>query len=408
MPSTLDLLNRACDGHVTEATDADAVLGARPRWVVSPASADQVAATMRAVSGADLAVVVRGQGTKLAWGSEPERLDVLLDTTRLDSLVAHEAGDLTLVAGAGRPLATLQADVAVAGQRLGIDPARSGTIGGAVATATSGPLRLHHGAVRDLVIGMRLVRADGVAAHSGGTVVKNVAGYDLGKLLTGSFGTLGVITEVALRLHPRPQERRWVACEVADPAQAHRAVQALVHSQLVPVAVEVDLAGGRGSVVALLEGHADGTQEGAEQAALLLGAATVSDEAPPWWGSDLTGAPTLLKVTHEIAGLPHLLTALQEVESRGAVTAHLRGSAGVGVAQVALSGDDPGVMEAISALRAASAGFGGSVVVLETSAEVRSQVDVWGPVTALGLMRAVKDRFDPGRVLSPGRFVGGI
>ncbi|EBP5695887.1 FAD-binding oxidoreductase, partial [Salmonella enterica] len=155
-------------------------------------------------------VVVRGAGTKLGWGRDPERLDVVLDTTALDTLVEHAAGDLIAVVGAGRRLADLQDDLSGADQRLGVDPSRAGTVGGAVATAATGPMRLAHGAVRDLVIGMTMVRADGVVAHSGGKVVKNVAGYDLGKLLTGSFGTLGVITEVAFRLHPVPAGRTWV------------------------------------------------------------------------------------------------------------------------------------------------------------------------------------------------------
>ena len=115
---------------------------------------------------------------------------MVLDLTGLDQLVEHTAGDLVAVVQAGRRLDDLAEDLAAAGQRLAVDPPRRGTVGGLVATAATGPARLFAGPVRDLVIGVTVVRADGVLAKSGGKVVKNVAGYDLGKLLTGSFGTL--------------------------------------------------------------------------------------------------------------------------------------------------------------------------------------------------------------------------
>ncbi|KQU70436.1 hypothetical protein ASC58_01025 [Phycicoccus sp. Root101] len=412
-----DALLRACDGHVTEASDDDTVLGMAPRWVASPATTAEVSAVMSAASASGLAVVPRGSGTKLRWGNAPRRLDVVLDTTRLDRLVEHAAGDLILVTGAGRPLATLQEDLAGSAQRLGIDPTRSGTIGGTVATGTSGPMRLRHGAVRDLVIGMTLVRADGVVAKSGGKVVKNVAGYDLAKLLTGSFGTLGVITEVAFRLHPVPGERRWVTVSVDGPDAAQDAVQSLVHSQQVPVAVEVDWDGATGTVAALLEGHAEATEECAATVAQELGdGAHVSGSAPPWWGEDLEregprdrgSGRTLVRVTHEIAGAGRLLRATGDLRERCGVLASYRGSPAVGVGCAVLDGEATTVVAAVDHLRATAAALGGAVVVLEAPDAVRDRLDVWGPATALDLMRSVKQRFDPGGVLAPGRFVGGI
>ena len=416
MPAAPDALLRACDGHLTEGSEDDAVLGMVPRWVASPGSTQEVSAVVAAACADGLAVVPRGAGTKLGWGNPPRRLDLVLDTTRLDTLVEHAAGDLILVTGAGRALATLQEDVAGSGQRLGIDPARSGTVGGAVATGTSGPMRLRHGAVRDLVIGMTLVRADGVVAKSGGKVVKNVAGYDLAKLLTGSFGTLGVITEVAFRLHPVPRERRWVTVAVHGAAAAQAAVQVLVHSQQAPVAVEVDWAEGRGFVSALLEGHAEATDECAETVARDLGdGATIADHAPDWWGGDLAptgdGTPdqrTLVRVTHEIAGTGRLLAAVTALAERPGVAAAYRGSPAVGVGCVVLDGDCAAVVAATGGLRAEATAVGGTAVVLEAPDDVRHQLDVWGPATALDLMRAVKQRFDPTGILAPGRFVGGL
>ena len=302
-----------------------------------------------------------------------------------------------------------------------------------MATGSSGPLRLRHGAVRDLVIGMTLVRADGVVAHSGGKVVKNVAGYDLGKLLTGSFGTLGVVTEVAFRLHPVPAGQRWVAADVASAEEANATVRALVHSQLVPAAVELDWADGRGVVVAQIEGHADSAAECADQARELLGGAAAHVERPPsWWGSEPPAPSALLKVTHEIAALPRLLDALARAEQASGLRAALRGSPAVGVGLVgvgpggAVRGSEGGtadrgprahseerdvadaVVRFTQALRGAADGFGGAVVLLEAPDGVRDRVDPWGPVRGLELMRAVKEQFDPGRLLAPGRFVGGI
>jgi glycolate oxidase FAD binding subunit len=189
---------------VREGSAADEVGGVPARFVVAPADQAAVAAVLRTAYEHGLAVVPTGSGTKLSWGAAPERVDVLLDLSRLDRLVEHAAGDLIAVVASGRRLDALQADLASAGQWLAVDPPRGGTIGGLVATATSGPTRLLHGPVRDLVIGTTMVRADGVVARSGGKVVKNVAGYDLGKLVSGSYGTLGVLTEVAVRLHPLP------------------------------------------------------------------------------------------------------------------------------------------------------------------------------------------------------------
>jgi glycolate oxidase FAD binding subunit len=433
MAAGLEELQRACDGHVSAATDADAVLGVRPRWVASPASTAEVAALVRAAAAHDLAVLVRGAGTKLRWGNRPERLDVVLDTRRLDSLVEHAAGDLIMVTGAGRSLDQVEQDVGGATQRLGVDPPRRGTVGGAVATGASGPLRLRHGAVRDLVIGMTLVRPDGVVAHSGGKVVKNVAGYDLGKLLTGSFGTLGVVTEVAFRLHPVPAGQRWVVADVASAQEAHAAVQALVHSQLMAAAVELDWGGGRGQVVAKIEGHADSAAGCADQARELLGTTAADGEAPPqWWGTEPPATAALLKVTHEIAAVPRLLDALARGEQASGLVAALRGSPAVGVELVGLRpGDDAtpaptgeppagattdpdggrladAVVRFTESLRADAGTFGGSVVVLEAPDGVRERVDTWGPVSGLDLMRAVKAQFDPGRLLAPGRFVGGM
>jgi glycolate dehydrogenase FAD-binding subunit len=411
----LEQLLEATTDHAGDAADGEGVDGVPARWVAAPGSAEQASAVMRVAAEHHLAVVARGAGTKLGWGHPPERVDLLLDTGRMDTVVEHAAGDLIVVAGAGCRLTDLQARLAGAGQWLAVDPARGGTLGGLVATASTGPTRHLRGPVRDLLIGARVVRADGVRAHSGGKVVKNVAGYDVGKLLTGSYGTLAVLTEVAFRLHPLPPTRTWVSVPVVSVAEAHAVTQRVVHSQLAPTAVELDRpADGAWTLSLLLEGIAAGVEGRAERALDLLGtAATASGDPPPWWGREpFEPTGTALKLTFEIAGLRQLLTALEESAAACGLLVDGRGSVGVGTLLAGVRGatePEPGaVARLVSGLRQRAASYGGSVVVLDAPPHVKAAVDVWGPVPALDLMRAVKSRFDPQRRLAPGRFVGGI
>ena len=178
-----------------DASGAFAVDGRTPQDVAFPATIDEVARCAAAAHAADLAVIPVGNGTQLHIGRPPRRYDLALSTQRLNRILAHEAADMTVTVEAGITLAQLNTALATAGQRLPIDPPHPErtTIGALIATDASGPLRLSQGKVRDLLIGITVVLADGTLVHGGGRVVKNVAGYDLMKLFTGSFGTLGII-----------------------------------------------------------------------------------------------------------------------------------------------------------------------------------------------------------------------
>jgi glycolate oxidase FAD binding subunit len=257
------------------------------------------------------------------------------------------------------------------------------------------------------------VRADGVVAKAGGRVVKNVAGYDLGKLLIGSFGTLAVITEAVFRLHPLPDSRRWVRLDVADPAAAQRAVQSVLHAQAVPSAIEVEWpVGGDGAVHILLEGREEGVAGRAATVHALLGDDATESEDPPAggatypWDAAATGdrRSTALKLTFALSGLADVLAVV------AGTGVHLRGSAGSGVAYGAIPAGTPvgAVHDAVDRIRKVCTAAGGSAVVVDAPAAVKAEVDVWGPVPALDLMRRVKDQFDPDHRLAPGRFVGGI
>lgn len=403
---------RAACAEVTEAGADDVVDGVPARWVARPGSTEEVCAVLRAGAALGLRVVARGTGTRLCWGTAPRELDLILDTSRMNAILAHAAGDLVVTVQAGVPMGELQRALTPYRQRLALDTGNApdgtpgGTVGGVIATAASGPLRYRYGSVRDLIIGITVVLADGAVAKAGGTVVKNVAGYDLAKLYTGSLGTLGIITEAVFRLHPLPDAARWISVSTADPGLAAQAVAAARDGQHDPVALEVDrpAPGAPVTVCVAVEGVAGGIDARAAGVAQLLGtaagtAAAVAEDPPPWW-SRPPHPPQgpAVALTCEPTGLRSVLA-----EAPGA----LRGSAGAGVLTVGLPDVDR-LGADLAGCRAVAARHGGTAVLRCAPAQHRTGLDVWGPVPALTLMRRLKDEFDPDHRLAPGRFVGGI
>ena len=205
--------------------------------VQRPTSVDEAVEVLRDSRGS---VLFRGAGTKMSWAGRPQDPDLVLETGGLDRLLDHNPADMTASAQAGMPLRALQDRLAEAGQWLALDPPTEpdgATLGGLLSTGESGPRRLRYGALRDLVIGVTLVLSDGTVAHAGGHVIKNVAGYDLSKLMYGSLGTLGLIAEVVLRLHPRPETSATVVVPSSAQEATTRSLD-LLASPLEPCAVE--------------------------------------------------------------------------------------------------------------------------------------------------------------------------
>ena len=383
-------------------TADDAVVGVVPGEVVRPASVADVSEVLRRAQREGRTVLAAGGRSKLGWAPPPTSVDVLVDTTGLDRVVEHTAGDLVVVAEAGLPLAELQQRIHPAGQWLALDPPEEGaTLGGVVSANASGPRRLRYGTARDLLIGITVVLADGTIARAGGKVVKNVAGYDLGKLYTGAHGTLGVVVSTTWRLHPVPDARCVVVLDLPDPLQAGPLAVRLARSMLTPTAVELHATtGGSGALVVVFEAISESVRAQAAAAVALFEGGKTADELPPQFGRRPgRNGDLVLRMAYAPAALPAALSALPD-------GVQVVASACTGVAYAALSAKDAGLLPAI---RAALAPHDGTAVVLSAPSAIHAGLDHWGPGgDALELMRRVKDRFDPERRLAPGRFVGGI
>ncbi|RRO12683.1 FAD-binding oxidoreductase [Saccharopolyspora rhizosphaerae] len=394
--------------HVTVPARDDDPHGIGHSLVAEVAGTEQASAAMKVAAEHDLRVLPKGSGSKLDWGAPPRDVDLLLDVSPANEVVEHAAGDLVVHALAGTPIAEINRTVRAGGQQLAIDqPIESATVGGVIATSTSGPCRHLFGGVRDLLIGITVVLADGTVTTAGGKVVKNVAGYDLCKLYTGSFGTLGVITEAVFRLHPVAAEHRWITVTTDEPAAAAAAADTIRHSQEMPTAIEVDRpTGGPLVVCGQLEGRPSATHARALELAEKIGG-EVTDQPPQWWGQHpFTADGTGLRVGAEPVAMASLLTAIEQRSGDLPVT--VRGAIGLGVLHLGVPADaDPAD---IARLTADLRDSGTYAVVERAPRAVLDHVDPWGPVAAgpFTLMRRTKDQFDPQHRLAPGRFVGGI
>jgi glycolate dehydrogenase FAD-binding subunit len=400
----------------------DAVLGFVPRLVLEPATVEEAGEALSACARDRLRVLFVGGGTDLELGRPPEGIDAVLRTARLSRVVEHAPADQIVVAEAGLTLAELQRHLAPHGQRLALDPplAARATVGGAVAANAFGPRRCRYGASRDLVVGMTFVRADGTVAKGGGKVVKNVAGFDVPRLLVGSLGTLALIGTVTFRLHPSPETEATVAVAVPDAAALRALVAAAVSAQLEPVAFAALARAGGFEAGLRFEGFAPGVAEGCERldaAARALGLAPArldgAAAAAFWAREEAVRAEGAVRA--RLAAPPAALAALAADALRpvaSALGAGARASLYPSLGLAFASGtaaDAPRAAAAIEAARAALRPLGGHLVLAAAPPPLRALADPWGPPPgSLEVMRRLKARLDPERSLAPGRFVGGI
>jgi glycolate oxidase FAD binding subunit len=376
---------------------------------VAPGSAEEAAEILREAGEGGRHVRLRGGGTKLGWGRAGLPVDLELSTERLDAILEHNEGDLTAVVEAGVTLERARETFARAGQMLPLDQPDGGgaaTIGGVLATADSGPLRHRHHGARDLVLGVRVALPDGSVARAGSKVIKNVAGYDLGKLMTGAYGTLGLVAEISLRLHPLPLQTVTAVVPGAAPALVAAAASNLAHRPVEAESLDVRWEDGTGAVLARFGGASARDQARAALNTLTaagLEGEIVEDDDELWERqreAQRTPDGIVVRVSTTQQGVGDALAAAHDVGGRAV------GRAALGLVWIALP--QQAGAAAVTALRERLAPA--RCVVLDAPAGVRDAVDPWGEDdrAKLLLMRRVKERFDPHRTCNPGIFAGGI
>ena len=429
---------------------ADAVMGSgrladyaigpfTPVAAVRPADADGVAAVMAWAQRAGIGVYPMGGRTLAQLGNVPTRPGIALDLTGLNRLIDFQPADLTVQAQAGMTIAQLDAELAQDGKHvpLGAPLAQRATIGGTLATGISGPLRATYGLPRDWLIGVSVVGADGTASKAGGQVVKNVTGYDLNRLYTGSLGTLAVITEATFKLAPAPTEWAAIAAAFSDNDAAIAACRDLQAQPYAPQALHLlnpaaarrmrnpDLPAGYGPVaIAIIGGRPSSVRRRITDTALLwLEAASTLHVAGPeavQLTETLANLPfnpdnppsVCIRVNAPPDALPQLL-AMETTELAGATPAI--------IADVGFGGgrllwwedfsdtDAAQIADRLRGIQGAAARMGGDAIVEICPASVKEYIDVWGPEpSGMAIMRRIKEQFDPNNILNPGRFMGGL
>ena len=387
-----------------------------PSCIVYPQTTEQLAAVITQAHHHKWRVLPCGSGSKLNWGGLAKNVDVVVSTERINQLVEHAVGDLTVTVEAGMKFCDLQPKLAHSRQFLALDPTalRSATIGGIVATADTGSLRQRYGSVRDQLLGITFVRADGQIAKAGGRVVKNVAGYDLMKLFTGSYGTLGVICQATFRVYPMPEISGTVVL-TGEAKAVSQAADTLRGSALTPTQADLlstqlvsSLGLGKGlGLIARFQSIAESVKEQSNQLLevgqqLGLDGTIYSavDEGDLWYrlGEQIHSSSTESAITCKIGVLPTAAVEVLTQVSMGLI--HI--ASGLGVLQF-------DSQDQVLQMRNDLVSGGGFLSILKAPVKVKQQQDVWGYTgNALPLMRRIKAQFDAGNILSPGRFVGGI
>ena len=394
-----------------------------PQCIVYPQTPTELASIIAYISNNNGKILLCSGGSKLSWGGLVQNVDVIVSIERLNQVIEHAVGDLTVTVEAGTKFADLQTVLAKSGQFLPLDPAspESATIGGIIATADAGSLRQRYGGVRDLLLGITFIRADGQIAIAGGRVVKNVAGYDLMKLFTGSYGTLGAICQATLRVYPLPYASITVVLtgNVENLTQAAKTLRAsaltpakfdLLSAELV---TNLRLGEGMGLVASFASLKESVKQQSAtlvevgKQLGLHSSIYKDKEENTLWQELEQQMRQTdIEQITCKIGVLPAAtVEILLQIDSVSRGKSLIHALSGLGVWRCPA---DTTVAE-ILRVRSLCQSKGGFLTILEAPIACKQQLDVWGySGNSLELMRKIKHQFDPKNVLNPHRFVGGI
>jgi glycolate oxidase FAD binding subunit len=388
-----------------------AIDGVVPGSTVTPSNVEELAACLKEAAKQGKTVAAIGGGTQLDLGMPPEHIDLAVETAGLNRVIEYEPADLTVTVEAGMRLAELQRILGEQGQFLALDPPLEApaTIGGAIATNASGPLRFAYGTARDLVIGTRVANPDGTVTHAGGRVVKNVAGYDLNKLYIGSLGTLALIVELSFKVAPIPPSNATLSSTFPSPAAARAVLGEVVHSSLSPLAIE--LLGSR-ELLFRVGGYPQAVDRQVRELSAIAGRNAGRTRDAAW--EELQQArvearrrDVVLKAATPISASS---TAVELLERHlAALNPTVWAHAGNGVAYAAC--DAPSDQAVLRAARREVEALGGnaSLVIERCPVPLKREIDVWGdPGPSVALMRAIKAKLDPRNTLNPGRYVGGI
>ena len=402
--------------HLRAAGAGDGVVGVQPQMVLEPGSETELAAALRCAEGAGLSVLPRGGGTKVGWGNPSVRADLIVSTARLDRVIEHAWADLTVSVEAGCTIQKLQNMLAEHGQHVAVDPLwpELATIGGVLSTNDSGTLRIRYGALRDLLIGVTIALPDGTLASSGGKVVKNVAGYDLPKLVTGALGTLGVITRANFRLHPLPRNVRSFTFAARGLDDANRLMLAIQDSRLAHTGLQARFTVAAAPAVDVRFEATDAGLAAQEEALWKLAAPaivtatsdTVWQARQELWSSADSAAIAKFSVLQ--ASVAKTCDRINHfADSLGVRWSAVVQGTGLGWLRAeALT--TPAIHQVLNSLRAEIEQLGGSLLVLHRPPGMPA-IDAWGSSgDAFPVMLNVKRQFDPRGTLNPGRFIGGI
>jgi len=416
--------------------------GAPPKSIVRPADREQVCEVLRFAYAERLSVAAAGSMTKQRLGGPPRETDILLSLERLNRITDYQAADLTVSVHAGVRMTELAAALRRENQMLPLDPpfGAEATIGGVLATNGSGPRRLAYGAARDMVLGMHFVTADGRLAKSGGKVVKNVAGYDVAKLLIGSLGTLGIIMDVTCKAFPIPPASATLLCGFESAAQALSAARRILHSPFAPQALdlldreawsllpEASLAGaayvlavgtaGPGPVVERMARDIPALVQSDHPADM---ARIAGQEESNLWSRIQELTPSFLQARAEgvVIKSSVVITAVEEAVTSARLAAL---DAGLACATLARAGSGivysyiwpetaapDTLVHCCDLLVRQTEQAGGRAIVEWAPENVKQRTNIWGAQRDdFPLMRGLKAEFDPYGILNPGRFYGGI
>ncbi len=426
-----------------------AVDGMSPQITVFPETVEQISDIMKIASCEDMSVFPRGGGTKMHLGAPPQRIDIVLSTLRLNRIIFHEVADLVASVQAGIVMDDLQAQLKEKGQCIPLDPpyCSKATIGGIIASNSSGPKRLLYGTARDLVIGTKVVRANGDIVNAGSRVVKNVTGYDLNKLYISSRGTLGIIVELNFKLYPLPESEGSLIAGFSSIEPALKSASEILSSQLIPSAIELlnsaassgvseqaDISIKKGNfrtesrfdLVASVEGLKEAVQRQLSDISKIIETkdplhieCIEGSEHEKLWDSVRNFGrkaeaeiPIICKASVLPSHVGDILRASEDISERYDTDIPAISHAGSGVLYIylsELSAETDVVVEAIVELRRRASDSGGSLVVESAPTQIKEKIDVWGKMGEnLDLMKLIKTKFDSKGILSPGRFVGGI